>query len=59
VNHEMPIVWLQAEYNIGARWSVRAGEILYLGSKNSESPLLLHRYADRDNLFIRITYFLI
>ena len=59
VNHEMPILWLQAEYNIGTRWSVRAGEILYLGSKNSESPLLLHRYADRDNLFIRITYFLI
>lgn len=30
-----------------------------MGSKNAESPLKLHRFADRDNLFIRITYFLI
>ena len=59
VNFNNPILWLQAEYNIGARWSVRVGEILYMGSKNAESPLLLHRYADRDNFFIRITYFLI
>lgn len=59
VNHSTPIAWLQAEYNIGTRWSVRATEVLYLGSRNAESPLLLHRYADRDNLFLRITYYLI
>ena len=59
VNHESPILWMQAEYNLGERTSIRIGEILYMGSKNSESPLLLHRYADRDTLFLRFTYYLI
>jgi hypothetical protein len=59
VNHDTPILWLQAEYNLGARWALRVGEILYMGSTRSESPLLLHRYADRDTLFMRLTYYLI
>ena len=59
VNDAFPVLWLQAEYNIGTRWAVRVGDVLYLGSKNAETFLFLHRYADRDNLYLRLTYFLI
>jgi hypothetical protein len=59
VNDAFPTLWMQAEYNIGARWAVRLGDVLYMGSKMSEAFLYLNKYADRDTLFLRLTYFLI
>ncbi|MGH7898373.1 MAG: hypothetical protein ACREQQ_10500 [Candidatus Binatia bacterium] len=59
VNSRFPVAWLQGEYNIGKRWSVRIGDVMYLGSKNAEGFLPLNKYADRDNLFVRVTYFLL
>ncbi len=59
INAKFPFLWAQAEYNIGKRWSIRVGEVNWFGSKNAESFLYLNKYADRDNLFIRITYFLL
>jgi hypothetical protein len=38
---------------------VRAGEVLWLGSRHAENFLFLNKYADRDELFLRITYFLL
>jgi hypothetical protein len=59
VNAEFPLLWLQGTYFVTPRLQVRVGEILYLGSKHSESFLFLHRYADRDTFFLRLTYWLI
>ena len=59
VNDQFPVFWLQGEYNIGTRWSLRIGEVLYAGSKHAEQFLYLNKYADRDTFFVRLTYFLI
>jgi len=59
VNANFPFAWLQAEYNIGRQWSVRVGDVMWLGSRHAESFLYLNKYADRDNLFVRLTYFLL
>ena len=59
VNADFPVVWLQAEYSISKQLTVRLGEIMYLGSANNESFIFLHKYADRDNLYFRVTYFLL
>ena len=59
VNAEFPVFWLQAEYHLTRRWTVRAGDILYAGSRFAESFLFLNKYADRDTLFLRLTYHLL
>jgi uncharacterized protein DUF1302 len=59
VNADFPFAWLQAEYNVGKQWSIRAGDVMWLGSRHAESFLYLNKYADRDNLFLRVTYFLL
>jgi hypothetical protein len=59
VDTSFPFAWLQAEYNIGKRWTVRAGEVLWLGSRHAENFLFLNKYADRDELFLRLTYYLL
>jgi hypothetical protein len=32
---------------------------MYMGSEQDETFLLLHKYADRDSHYIRLTYFLL
>jgi uncharacterized protein DUF1302 len=59
VDTNFPFAWLQAEYNIGRQWTVRAGEVLWLGSRHAENFLFLNKYADRDELFLRLTYYLL
>jgi hypothetical protein len=59
VDTSFPFAWLQAEYNIGKQWTVRAGEVLWMGSRHAENFLFLNKYADRDELFLRITYYLL
>lgn len=59
INAKFPFLQMQAEYNVGRRWSIRVGDALWMGSKHAESFLLFNRYADRDNFFVRVTYFLL
>ena len=59
VDTSFPFAWLQAEYNIGRQWTIRAGEILWMGSRHAENFLFLNKYADRDELFLRLTYYLL
>jgi hypothetical protein len=59
VNDKFPILWLQGTYFVTPKLSVRVGEILYMGSEYRESFLFLHKYADRDTLFLRLTYYLL
>jgi hypothetical protein len=61
INAQFPVTWVQGEYFLGQnnKWSLRLGWIGYLGSRSNESFLFLHKYADRDTLFARLTYYLI
>ena len=59
VNAEFPLVWLQGTYFLSPQLQLRIGDIMYLGSKQNESFLFLHKYADRDTLFLRLTYYFI
>ena len=59
INAKFPFAWVQAEYNIGQRWSIRVGDVMWLGSRHAESFLYFNKYADRDTLFMRVTYFLL
>ncbi|MGH7804007.1 MAG: hypothetical protein ACREQJ_06635, partial [Candidatus Binatia bacterium] len=59
VNDEHPILWLQGTYFVTPQLALRVGEILYMGSRFSESFLFLHKYADRDTTFVRLTYYLL
>jgi hypothetical protein len=59
VNDRFPLLWLQGTYFLTPRLALRIGEILYLGSRHAESFVFLHKYADRDTLFFRLTYFLL
>jgi len=59
VNVKFPVTWLQAEYYVTPKVSVKIGDIEYLGSKNAESFLFLNKYADRDTFFVKATYFLL
>jgi hypothetical protein len=56
VNAEFPILWVQGTYALSRRLELRVGEVLYLGSRRSESFLFLHKYADRDTFFVRLAY---
>jgi hypothetical protein len=61
INADFPLTWVQGEYYIGQnnKMSLRLGWIGYYGSRNAESFLFLNKYADRDTLFARFTYYLI
>jgi hypothetical protein len=59
VNAAFPVFWLQAEYFVSRRWTVRAGEVLYAGSQHAESFLFLNHYTDRDTLFLRVSFLLL
>ena len=59
VNAKFPIAWLQAEYFVTPKLAIKAGEILYMGSKNAESFLFLNKYADRDTFFVQLSYWLL
>jgi hypothetical protein len=56
VNDQHHVFWLQGTYFLRPDLEVRVGEILYTGSRFDESFLFLHKYADRDTLFVRVTY---
>ena len=57
VNADFHAFWLQGEYFLRSDLSLRIGEILYTGSRFNESFLFLHKYADRDTFFARLTYY--
>jgi len=59
VNAAFPVTWVQFEYFVNPKLSVKIGDIEYLGSRNAESFLFLHKYADRDTFFLKATYFLL
>ena len=59
VNAAFPVTWVQFEYYLTPKLSVKIADIEYLGSKNAESFLFLHKYADRDTFFVKATYFLL
>ena len=56
VNAQFPILWLQGTYFLTSQIELRIGEIMYLGSQQNESFIFLHKYADRDTLFVRFRY---
>jgi len=58
-NSRFPVLWLQGEYYVNPRLSIRAGEILYMGSQFSANPLFLNKFADRDEAYIRFIYWLL
>jgi len=53
-----PLFFAQGKYFVTPKLEVRVGEILYAGSRFNEDPGGLHYYADRDNFYIRLTYYL-
>ena len=59
VNVNFPVTWVQFEWFITPQLSLKVGDIEYLGSKNAESFLFLHKYADRDTFFAKLTYFIL
>jgi len=59
VNAKFPVTWAQFEYYVTPKFSVKIGDIEYIGSSNAESFLFLHKYADRDEFFVKATYFLL
>ncbi len=54
-----PLFFLQIKYFITPKLELRVGEVLYMGSKNAENPSGLNYYADRDNFYFRLTYYLL
>jgi hypothetical protein len=59
VNQEFPLAILQADYFLTEKLVVRVGEILYMGSTQSQVNSFLNYYANRDTTYIRLTYFLL
>jgi len=59
VNAKFPVTWVQFEYYLNPKLSVKIVDIEYIGSRNAESFLFLHKYADRDTFFVKATYFLL
>jgi len=59
VNAKFPVTWVQFEYYLNPKLSVKIGDIEYIGSSHAESFLFLHKYADRDTFFVKATYFLL
>ena len=58
-NSRFPVLWLQGEWYVNPRLSIRAGEILYMGSRFASNPLFLNKFADRDETYIRLIYWLL
>ncbi len=58
INTKFPVFLLQNDYFFTDKLVLRVGEIMYAGSANAEDQLGLHFYAQRDELFFRLTYFL-
>jgi hypothetical protein len=54
-----PLFFLQIKYFITPKIELRLGEVLYMGSRKNEDPGGLHYYADRDNFYVRLTYYLL
>ncbi len=54
-----PLLILQIKYFITPQLEMRVGEDLYMGSRYNEDPGGLHYYADRDNTYVRLTYYLL
>jgi hypothetical protein len=57
VNAKFPVTWVYAEYFLTPKLAVRLTDIEYIGSKDAESFLFLHKYADRDQLSLAVRYF--
>lgn len=54
-----PLFWVQAEYFLTKQWTVRLGDVIYAGSSRAESFVFLNRYADRDTLYLQLSYWLL
>jgi hypothetical protein len=59
VNQAFNVLWLQAQYYVLPQLQIRLGTVLYLGSEMDETFLYLHKYANRDSHYLRLTYFLL
>jgi hypothetical protein len=59
VNASFPVTWVQGEYFLTPRLSMKVADIEYMGSSHAESYLFLNKYADRDTFFVKLTYFLL
>ncbi|MGH7898455.1 MAG: hypothetical protein ACREQQ_10910, partial [Candidatus Binatia bacterium] len=56
VDTAFPVIWLQAEYFLTDRWTMRLGDVLYAGGRHAESFVFLNKYADRDTLYFHVSY---
>jgi hypothetical protein len=54
-----PLFFLQIKYFITPKVELRLGEVLYMGSRKNYDPGGLSYYADRDNFYVRLTYYLL
>ena len=59
VNDQFPVFWLQGEWFFDQHWTLKAGEVLYAGSRNAESFVFLNKYADRDTFYVQLSYWLL
>jgi hypothetical protein len=58
VNQSFPLAILQIKYFWTPKLEMRVGEDLYLGSSHAEDNGGLFYYANRDNFYVRLTYYL-
>ena len=58
VNQGFPTFLVQSDFSLSNRWTLRVGEIIYAGSTQRQVNSFLNYYANRDTLFVRLTYFL-
>ena len=54
-----PLFFLQIKYFITPKIELRLGEVLYMGSRKNYNPSALNYYSDRDNFYVRLTYYLL
>ena len=54
-----PLFLAQIKYFLTPALEMRIGEDIYAGSHHNEDPGGLHYYADRDNFYVRLTYYLL
>ncbi len=57
-NQMYPLFFVQGAYFLTPKLEVRIGEILYAGSARQQDNTGISNYSDRDNFYIRLTYFL-
>jgi hypothetical protein len=58
-NKFWPLFFLQIKYFITPKLEIRLGEVLYMGSRKQQVDSGLNYYADRDNFYVRLTYYLL